>query len=555
MSSQVVRVEQYSKGSLNNLGNEAERGKVKHRNEDIRIEDEHLNHYYKKTEYGFYNEWNQIKTSLNAIGRVNKKTIAFEGMVVTSDQEFFKSLGWEQGKPAPKAVEDYFKKSYEFAKKEIGFQGTDKNIMSAAVHYDEKTPHLQLYYLPITEKYRDKVYAKDETGKILRTSKGSAIQARDANNKIAYKEHENPSEPKLSRSEFWRVRGGKFSYRQMQDRYHETIGKEYNLERGEVGSDAKHRTKNQWEADQLKKENNKLVDEIAPLRDMKNGMDAVEPKGKIVLPGYIAVKKSDLAKTIKTAKAFEANRDRFLMLADRDIALDQRTKALDARENMLILKERTVEDALNQNGRKAVDLMDKEFDLDAKYKEKYLNLDEEYTIKFTELNHKIDNQKNLNRLYDEAVDTIYEHERTIFDLEKAQEIQMEESADKIDELTLENQWLASANRAVKSDMLMLMKDYDDKLEKSKEKLKTAYTRFKIVVSSVNMLKYDRTEGYGLDLRRNPKADGLLQGIRKYAMAVADFTEQEVLKDVGTNRGISDAIKQFEPKISREMEIE
>ena len=43
--------------------------------------------------------------------------------------------------------------------------------------------------------------------------------------------------------------GGQTSYSQMQDRFHEEIGKRYGLERGEVGSNAKHRTKAQYEAE------------------------------------------------------------------------------------------------------------------------------------------------------------------------------------------------------------------------------------------------------------------------------------------------------------------
>lgn len=215
MSTQVVRVESFSKGSLGNIGNESERENIEHRNLDIDKSRSNLNHYYKETKNGFYAEWNNIKKELNATGKEVKNGTAFEGMVITSDRAFFESLGWVKGEPVPDTVKEFFDRSYEYAKQEIGFQGSDRNIMSAVVHYDETTPHLQLYYLPITDKWSEKVYAKDETGKVLRNEKGSPIQLRDDKGKIVYKQVENILKPKLSRTEFWQARGGQYSYRRI----------------------------------------------------------------------------------------------------------------------------------------------------------------------------------------------------------------------------------------------------------------------------------------------------------------------------------------------------
>ncbi len=283
-------------------------GKVDHRNPDIDTELSHLNIKYKHTENGFYHEWNDIKTTLNASYVDRKKSIAFEGMVITSDTDFFKKLGWEKGEKPTKELKEYFDKCYEFAKKEIGYNGTDKNIISAVVHLDETTPHLQLYYLPITDKWQKKVYAKDENGKVLRTPKGTPIQAKDDKGKTIFEIVENKQEPKLSRTEFWRVRGGQTSYSQMQDRFHEQVGKAYNLERGEVGSDKVHRTKNEWEKEQLLAEKKKLIDEVKPYKKLKVGIDEVEHTGKSFL-GITTIKTKDLEELKKQAKAFRVNRD------------------------------------------------------------------------------------------------------------------------------------------------------------------------------------------------------------------------------------------------------
>ncbi len=311
MSSQVVRVQGFSKGSLASIGNETERGKVEHRNADIDTSKSYLNICFKRTEQGFYHEWNDIKTSLNATYRDNKKAIAFEGMVITSNAEFFEKMGYKKGEDLPQKAIDFFKDSYKWALNEIGYNGTDKNVISAVVHLDETTPHLQLYYLPITDKWQKKVYAKDENGKVLRTEKGTPIQAKDDKGKTIFEIVENKQEPKLSRTEFWRVRGGQNSYSQMQDRFHEKVGKAYDLERGEVGSDKVHRTKNEWEKEQLLKEKEQLIQKVEPYRELNAPLVEIEHKGKSVL-GLTTIKTKDLNVLKEQAKVFRLNQSDLL---------------------------------------------------------------------------------------------------------------------------------------------------------------------------------------------------------------------------------------------------
>ena len=259
MSSQVLRVEGFSKGSLMGIGREVEREEnyvLQHRNPDIDIERTHLNHIYKQTKNGMYSEFKDICKKLNVSNADNlkKNATAFEGIVITSDKEYFENLGYVPGQEPPEKVKEFFDKSYDFAKQEIGFQGTDNNILSAVVHYDETTPHLQLYYVPVVDSWKDKVYQKDENGKVLKNENGSPIQARDNKGKIIYNDIENSEERRLNRTQFWQNKGGKNSYSLMQDRYYEQISKEYGLGRGEKGSTKQHTTKAQWEAQKLEKE-------------------------------------------------------------------------------------------------------------------------------------------------------------------------------------------------------------------------------------------------------------------------------------------------------------
>ena len=183
ISYQVIRVEQFTKGSLGKIGAEAERTSVHNRNEDIDSERTPLNLYFKKSEGGLTAQWKKTMQELNATFREKKKSVAFEGMIITSDTAFFERLGWEKGKDTPNAVMEFFNSCYEFALWGIGYKVTDKIILSAVIHLDETTPHLQLYYIPIVDTAKKKVYEKGADGKVKRNEKGSPIQKKDERGK------------------------------------------------------------------------------------------------------------------------------------------------------------------------------------------------------------------------------------------------------------------------------------------------------------------------------------------------------------------------------------
>lgn len=253
ISYQVLRIEKFSKGDLGKIGAETERTARRHRNEDIDSERTPLNYYFKKSEGGLNAQWKQTMETLNATFKETKKAVAFEGVIVTSDKTFFEAHGYVPGEPLPLELQKFFADSYAFLKRQIGYHGTDRNILSAAVHLDETTPHLQLYYIPVVDEGRKKVYAKGADGKVLRNKKGSPIQAKDKSGKSLY-ERTQLEQPKVCSSEFWEQRGAQGSFGNLQDEFHEQVARYYGLERGEVGSSKKHTTKYQWEKQQQEKE-------------------------------------------------------------------------------------------------------------------------------------------------------------------------------------------------------------------------------------------------------------------------------------------------------------
>lgn len=120
------------------------------------------------------------------------------------------------------------------------------------IHFDETTPHLQLYYLPIVDKGKKKVYALDADGKVLRNAKGSPIQKKKDGKSIY--EVVDLEQPKICSSDFWEQRGGQLSFGNLQDAFYECISVRYGLERGEVGSNKKHTTKYEWQKQQQEAE-------------------------------------------------------------------------------------------------------------------------------------------------------------------------------------------------------------------------------------------------------------------------------------------------------------
>ena len=75
--------------------------------------------------------------------RVRKDSVRVVEALVTASPEFFK------GK-SPKEIQAFFQRAADFL---IGRVGRE-NIVSAVVHMDEKTPHLHLAFVPLTEDNR-----------------------------------------------------------------------------------------------------------------------------------------------------------------------------------------------------------------------------------------------------------------------------------------------------------------------------------------------------------------------------------------------------------------
>lgn len=226
-----------------------------------------------------------------------KNTNLLNGAIVTSGKEFFQSLGMkfkdsgrthqvgkDKGKPIlvpdikskediPEKVMGFFNESYNFLEQLVG----KDNVVYAEIHFDEDTPHLHFYFMPIVSVVKRKVFETDKDGNLIYREgidkKGNKkmypVQKKDENGKNIFKTEEGKF---LNCDQFWKTLGGKTSYAKIQDDYNKFITeKGYNLYRGNIGDNKHHKTKAEKEIEDLSEqisemkiefEKNKRLNEI-----------------------------------------------------------------------------------------------------------------------------------------------------------------------------------------------------------------------------------------------------------------------------------------------------
>lgn len=215
-------------------------------------------------------------------------TNILNGCIITSGPEFFRKLGLPMkdtgrvhvegnhiGEPIfcpdikikediPEKVLEYFDNSYRFMSNIVG----KENVVYAGVHFDEDTPHMHFYFLPIVNQVKRKVFETDENGKRIakqiytkdNTIKNVPVQKKDANGKSVYEIEYGKF---LNSDEFWKQLGGKASFAKLQDQYNEYItSKGFELDRGQVGANKHHQDKAEHNIKVLNNEIDKLKQEL-----------------------------------------------------------------------------------------------------------------------------------------------------------------------------------------------------------------------------------------------------------------------------------------------------
>ena len=187
MSYAIIRNTKYKRENLKGIFRHNERRNKNYSNDNIDKEKSYLNYSIKSPQYSYEKEFDRIKEKYNLKGEIKKvSNIACE-YIITSDHDFFESIGEEETKR-------FFETAYKFVAeyKDLG----EQYIISAKVHRDEQTPHMHLIFLPV-------VHTTDK--------KGNSID-------------------KLACSEFWKA---KDSYRRLQDAFYRyMVENGFDLQRG-----------------------------------------------------------------------------------------------------------------------------------------------------------------------------------------------------------------------------------------------------------------------------------------------------------------------------------
>lgn len=187
MSYAIIRNTNYKMKNLSGIYRHNERKNTNYSNKDINKQFSKLNYSIKAPYSTYQRVFQDIRTKYNLKGMIKKVSNVMCEFIITSDKEFFNSIGEEETKR-------YFETAYKFVANYNNLG--EEFIVSAKVHLDETTPHLHILFIPV-------VHKKDKEGKEIK---------------------------KIACSEYWK---GKDSYRKLQDNFYNYMTKSgFNLERG-----------------------------------------------------------------------------------------------------------------------------------------------------------------------------------------------------------------------------------------------------------------------------------------------------------------------------------
>ena len=138
----ILRFEKHKGNPARPLEAHHERQKEQYAsNPDIDTSRSKYNFHIVKPEDRYYHF---IQNRIEQAGcRTRRDSTRFVDTLITASPEFFK-------KKSPKEIQEFFQRAADFL---IGRVGKE-NIVSAVVHMDEKTPHLHLVFVPLTEDNR-----------------------------------------------------------------------------------------------------------------------------------------------------------------------------------------------------------------------------------------------------------------------------------------------------------------------------------------------------------------------------------------------------------------
>lgn len=154
MSYAVLHMQKLKQPAIKGIQIHNQREKESQTNADIDHSRSQLNYDFVNQSNIDYNEKinKRIEEGVTTGKAIRKDAVKVASFMVTSDKEFFDQLPEREEKR-------FFESAYEFFCEKYG----EKNIVYSMVHKDEKTPHMHVGFVPVTEDGR--LSAKDFFGK------------------------------------------------------------------------------------------------------------------------------------------------------------------------------------------------------------------------------------------------------------------------------------------------------------------------------------------------------------------------------------------------------
>ncbi|EOW8912842.1 plasmid recombination protein [Robertmurraya yapensis] len=154
MSYSIIRMQKMKSTAIKGIQFHNQREKESETNPDINKADSHLNYdlINGQRQIDYTDKINQVlEDNVTSGKKIRKDAVRLAEFLITSDKEFFEKI-------SPKEQKRYFETAHEFLADRYG----EKNLIYATVHHDEKTPHMHVGFVPVTEDGR--LSAKDFFG-------------------------------------------------------------------------------------------------------------------------------------------------------------------------------------------------------------------------------------------------------------------------------------------------------------------------------------------------------------------------------------------------------
>ena len=159
MSYLVLHMDKFKKEAIRGIQSHNRRERESHSNPDIDYDRSAANYELHESASSNYAEAIQNRIDdLLLVKAVRKDAVRMCGLIVTSDKAFFDGL-------TPEETRRFFEESKAFLTEFVGA----KNVISAMVHMDEKTPHMHFLHVPVTPDGRlnaNKIYTRQSLRKL-----------------------------------------------------------------------------------------------------------------------------------------------------------------------------------------------------------------------------------------------------------------------------------------------------------------------------------------------------------------------------------------------------